>query len=46
MEGRKLVGSLVDEHRATGGVVIAAIHGEGFTGARSLDLTRLARAIA
>ncbi|HEX5006755.1 MAG TPA: heme ABC exporter ATP-binding protein CcmA, partial [Hyphomonadaceae bacterium] len=29
LEGRKLVAALVDEHRATGGVVIAAIHGEG-----------------
>jgi heme exporter protein A len=47
MEGRKLVGSLVDEHRQTGGVVIAAIHGEGFAGARTLDLTQLpAKAIA
>jgi heme exporter protein A len=47
MEGRRLVGSLVDAHRATGGVVIAAIHGEGFTGARSIDLTQLpAKAIA
>ena len=46
MEGRKLVGALVDEHRETGGVVIAAIHGEGFTGARSLDLMQLAKASA
>lgn len=38
VEGRKLVGALVDEHRQTGGVVIAAIHGEGFAGARSIDL--------
>ena len=47
MEGRKLVVSLVDQHRATGGVVIAAIHGEGFAGARAIDLTQLpAKAIA
>jgi heme exporter protein A len=47
MEGRKLVGTLVDEHRSTGGVVIAAIHGEGFSGARQIDLTQLpAKAIA
>jgi heme exporter protein A len=44
MEGRRLVGALVDEHRETGGLVIAAIHGEGFTGARMLDLTELAKA--
>jgi heme exporter protein A len=43
MEGRKLVGALVDAHRESGGVVIAAIHGEGFTGARSLDLQQLAK---
>ncbi len=45
MEGRKLVGALVDEHRSTGGVVIAAIHGEGFTGAGSLDLMQLAKLV-
>jgi len=42
IEGRRLVSQLVDEHRETGGMVIAAIHGEGFSGARTLDLSRLA----
>jgi heme exporter protein A len=46
LEGRKLVGALVDEHRRSGGVVIAAIHGDGFAGARSLDLPQLARSSA
>lgn len=37
-EGRALVSQLVAEHRATGGMVIAAIHGDGFEGSRVLDL--------
>lgn len=41
IEGRRLVATLVDEHRAAGGLVIAAIHGEGFAGARTLDLSQL-----
>ncbi len=45
-EGRKLVDTLVAEHRAGGGIVIAAIHGEGFAGSRTLDLTQLAKAPA
>ena len=38
-EGRALVTQLVAEHRAGGGMVIAAVHGEGFAGSRSLDLS-------
>lgn len=40
-EGRALVGQLVDEHRARGGMVIAAVHGEGFAGSRVLDISEL-----
>jgi heme exporter protein A len=40
-EGRALVMRLVAEHRATGGMVIAAVHGEGFAGSRVLDLSSL-----
>jgi heme exporter protein A len=40
-EGRELVMRLVAEHRATGGMVIAAVHGEGFAGSRVLDLSTL-----
>jgi heme exporter protein A len=40
-EGRNLVGKLVAEHRATGGMVIAAVHGDGFEGASVLDLAEL-----
>lgn len=40
-EGRTLVGQLVAEHRARGGMVIAAVHGEGFTGSRVLDISEL-----
>ena len=40
-DGRRLAGELVEEHRAGGGVVIAAIHGEGFSGARVVDLSDL-----
>lgn len=40
-EGRALVSQLVAEHRATGGMVIAAVHGDGFAGSRILDLSAL-----
>jgi heme exporter protein A len=40
-DGRRLAGELVEEHRAAGGVVIAAIHGDGFAGARVVDLSDL-----
>ena len=40
-EGRMLVMQLVAEHRAGGGMVIAAVHGEGFAASRTLDLSTL-----
>lgn len=40
-EGRMLVMQLVAEHRAGGGLVIAAVHGEGFAASRILDLSTL-----
>ena len=40
-EGRELVMRLVAEHCAAGGMVIAAVHGEGFAGSRVLDLSTL-----
>jgi heme exporter protein A len=41
VEGRALVSQLVEERRAGGGMVIAAIHGDGFAGSRRLDLSAL-----
>ena len=41
IEGRALVTQLVAEHRAGGGMVIAAIHGDGFAGSRTLDISTL-----
>jgi heme exporter protein A len=41
VDGRKLVAALVDEHRSGGGMVIAAIHGDGFAGSRTVDLTQI-----
>jgi heme exporter protein A len=40
-EGRALVMQLVAEHRARGGMVVAAVHGEGFADSRVLDLSTL-----
>ena len=40
-EGRALVSQLVADHRASGGMVIAAVHGDGFAGSRVLDLASL-----
>ena len=40
-EGRALVMQLVAEHRAGGGMVIAAVHGEGFADSRVMDLSAL-----
>jgi heme exporter protein A len=40
-EGRALVTQLVAEHRASGGMVIAAVHGEGFEGSQTLDVSQL-----
>ncbi len=41
VQGRKLVDMLVAEHRAEGGIVVAAIHGDGFAGSQTLDLSKL-----
>lgn len=46
VEGRALVNRLVAEHQAGGGLVIAAIHGDGFAGSRTLDLSKLAAGVA
>jgi heme exporter protein A len=46
VSGRKLVEQLVEEHRASGGAVIAAIHGEGFPNSRTLDLSTLPNPVA
>jgi len=40
-EGRALVTQLVAEHRAGGGMVIAAVHGEGFADSAIMDLSML-----
>ena len=46
VEGRALVTQLVGEHRDRGGMVIAAIHGDGFAGSRTLDVSAFpARAV-
>ena len=37
-EGRALVAQLVAEHRAGGGMVIAAVHGDGFADSRMVDV--------
>lgn len=39
VEGQATVEALVADHLASGGVLVAAVHGTGFKGARSLDLT-------
>jgi heme exporter protein A len=41
-EGKALVETLVGEHLEQGGIVVAAIHGDGLPSARTLDLTQLA----
>jgi heme exporter protein A len=45
-EGRTLVAQLVAEHRASGGMVIAAVHGEGFNDSRVVDLSDLKAGVA
>lgn len=45
VEGRKLVHDLVTEHVGSGGLVIAAIHGEGFAGSRTLDVSTLPKGV-
>ncbi len=46
VEGRKLIDQLVSEHRAGGGLVVAALHGDGFAGSRMLDLSALPKPVA
>ena len=41
VEGQATLAELVADHRAGGGVVVAAIHGAGFEGARALDIAAL-----
>jgi heme exporter protein A len=38
-EGRALVMEIVAEHAAAGGIVVAAMHGEGFAGAKHFDVS-------
>jgi heme exporter protein A len=40
VEGRALVAALVAEQLKSGGIVVAAIHGDGFPGSRALDLSK------
>jgi heme exporter protein A len=46
VEGRGLIDQLVTEHLATGGLVVAAIHGDGFAGSRTLDFATLPKLVA
>ena len=41
-EGRARVEALVAKHAADGGITVVAMHGEGFTGARKLDVSTFA----
>jgi heme exporter protein A len=45
VEGRALIGQLVAEHRARKGLVVAAIHGEGFPDSRTLDFAALSKPV-
>jgi heme exporter protein A len=45
VDGRKLVAELVAEHVGGGGMLVAAIHGEGFSGSRTLDLAALPKPV-
>lgn len=38
--GAELVRTLAAEHLAAGGLIVAAVHGEGFSGARPLDVSQ------
>jgi heme exporter protein A len=40
VEGRALVAQLVADHLASGGITVAAIHGDGFPGSRTIDVSR------
>ncbi len=42
VDGTALVRELVAEHVARGGLVVAAVHGDGFVGAKSFDLSEVA----
>jgi heme exporter protein A len=46
VEGRRLIEQLVSEHRARKGLIIAAIHGEGFPDSRTLDFSALSKSVA
>lgn len=41
VEGQATLAALATEHRASGGLVVAAVHGVGFENARTLDLMEL-----
>jgi len=45
VDGRKLVATLVANHVRDGGMAVAAIHGDGFAGSRTLDLTALPKPV-
>jgi heme exporter protein A len=45
VDGRKLVAELVAEHVGGGGMLVAAIHGEGFSASRTLDLAALPKPV-
>jgi heme exporter protein A len=45
-EGRASVADLVAKHSADGGVTVVAMHGEGFPGARTLDVSTFAPSYA
>ena len=46
MHGRAEMDLIVTEHVAAGGLVVAAMHGQGFPNARTLDVSTLAPAAA
>lgn len=45
-EGRASVADLVAKHVADGGITVVAMHGEGFAGARTLDISAFAPSYA
>jgi len=46
MQGRSEMDLIVTEHVAQGGLIVAAMHGQGFPGARALDISTMAPAAA
>jgi heme exporter protein A len=46
MEGRAEMDLIVTEHVSSGGMIIAAMHGQGFPNARVLDISKLAPVLA